>query len=184
MRNSVNPRTANVKREKGEKLVADAPDQELSSMHWTAINYRTMNARLSALLPCILVLSACGCSTVKTAKHYGNVDLDLLKTAYVIWSPNSDRTIESYAKAGLEAHGVKVTAGPREQKPSDVAFYVECEPQWWWDLWMYLSRLDIRFVDNSNGQVFAIGAFENSWFHSYPDSKSKTIEVINSMYRH
>ena len=133
-------------------------------------------------MPLLLLVALCGCSTVRPAKRYGNTQLESLKTAYIVWAAGLDRTIESYAKEALETHGVKVSTGPRQEKPADVDFYVECEPHWWWDLVVYLTRLDIRLIDNKTGQVFAIGQFHNSFFHTYPDPREKTIEVINSIY--
>src|SRR5438552_4700694 len=87
--------------------------------------------RTVALLPFLLVVALCGCSTVRPAKRYGNTQLESLKTAYIMWAPGLDRTIESYAKEALETHGVKVSSGSRQEKPADVDFYVECETLWW-----------------------------------------------------
>jgi len=142
-----------------------------------------MNRHYLLLLSLTLILGVCGCSSVKPAKRQGNIDLESLKSAYVVWPPGIDRRIDEAANEALEKHGVKVTTGPRHDKPTDVAFYVECEPRWTWDLVMYLSRLNIRFIDNATGQLLVSGEFKNSWLHTNPDPRTKTIEVIDSMYR-
>jgi hypothetical protein len=145
---------------------------------------KNQKMRCPSFFSLVLVLALCGCSTVKPAKHFGNVDLDSLKSAYIVWSPGIDRSIEHYAREGLEKHGVTVTTGPKQDKPASAAFWVECQPRWTWDLVMYLDALDIRFVENTSEQIIAIGSFKNSFFHSFPDPRKKTIEVIDSMYAH
>jgi hypothetical protein len=49
-------------------------------------------------------------------------------------------------------------------------------------LTMYLSSLDIQFLDNRTGQLIANGAFKNSLLHTYPDLGDTTRQVIDSMY--
>lgn len=141
-----------------------------------------MTRRLAPLLLLPLALVISGCSTVEPGKHYGTVPLESLKTAYVVIRPDYDPKIGANIQEALSQRGVKAPAGPLQAKPQDVAFYVEYEDHWRWDLAMYLLSLDIRFIDNSSGQLLGSGAFRQGGFHDFPNAKEKTFQVIDSIY--
>lgn len=124
-----------------------------------------------------------GCSTVEPGKRFGSVPLDSLKTAYVVTRSDYDPKIGSNIQEALTQRGVTTTIGPLQAKPNAVDFYVEYEDHWRWDLAMYLYSLDIRFVENTSGQVFGTGAFRQGVFHDFPNARTKTFEVIESIYK-
>ena len=82
------------------------------------------------------------------------------KSAYVVFA--KDTTIGGYIEADLARRNIKVSIGPLKDKPEDVAFYVIYTAGWNWDLAMYLDSLNVKFFDNSNGQMIASGSFRNS----------------------
>ena len=106
-----------------------------------------------------------------------------MKTAFVVIRPDYDPKIGANIQDTLTRHGVSSLAGPLQEKPKDVAFYVEYEDHWRWDLAMYLFSLDIRFLDNATGQLIGSGTFRQGWFHDFPDAREKTSEVVESIYR-
>lgn len=134
---------------------------------------------LLLFLPFTLFIS--GCSSVEPAKHYGNLPLNSLKSAYVVFA--KDTTIGEYIEADLARRNVKVSGGTLKDKPEDVAFYVIYTDRWNWDVAVYLDSLDVQFFNNATGQIIASGSFRNSkLLESWPDPRAKTFEVIDSIY--
>jgi len=123
-----------------------------------------------------------GCSSVEPAKHMGNIPVESLKSAYVVLAPGADTTIAEFIQVGLAHHDLTVSVGALRNKPKDVAFYVNYQDHWKWDLTMYLDSLDVQFIDNSNDQVIASGSFRQGLFHNFPDPRTTTFEVIDSIY--
>ena len=133
------------------------------------------------ILAASLLILTSGCSTVEPAKHYGNRPLESFKSAYVVFA--KDTTIGGYIAADLARRNIKVNMGPLKEKPADVECYVIYTDGWSWDVAMYLDSLDVKFFDNSNGQVIASGSFRNSKIiESQPNPRAKTFEVIDSIY--
>jgi len=138
----------------------------------------------SALLV-LLAVSFSGCSSVVESKYYSNrIRLDSLKRAYVVHDPASTYGCANAAEEALRERGLTVTSGFLQNKPPDVDFYIEVIDRWQWDVAMFLASLEIRFVDNATGEMIAIGNFHQStFFHTFPDTKQKTFEVIASVYK-
>jgi len=141
-----------------------------------------MNQKTFPILGLLLALVVSGCSTVEPAKHYAGTPLDPMKTAFVVIGKDYDPKIGVNIQEALGQHGVTASAGALADKPKDVAFYVEYEDHWRWDLAMYLFSLDIRFVDNTTGQVMGSGAFRQGAFHSFPNPREKVFAVVESIY--
>jgi hypothetical protein len=55
----------------------------------------------------------------------------------VVTRPDYDPKIGENIQEALSKHGVTTQTGPLQAKPKDVAFYVEYEDHWPWDLAMY-----------------------------------------------
>lgn len=155
---------------------------ELDKRFW----FREINAMDKLIRPILLaLLSLCfsGCSSVVDAKYYSNhLRLESMKRAYVVHDPGSTYGCANAAEEALIARGLTVTSGFIQDKPADADFYVEVIDRWQWDLAMYLASLDIRFVDNATGDLITLGTFRQGAFHTFPDQKQKTFEVIASMY--
>jgi hypothetical protein len=106
-----------------------------------------------------------------------------MKRAYVVHDPGSTYGCANAAEEALTARGLKVTSGYIQDKPADTDFYVEVVDRWQWDVAMFLASLEIRFVDNASGDLIATGNFRQStFFHTFPDQRLKTFEVIDSIY--
>jgi hypothetical protein len=110
--------------------------------------------------------------------------LESLKRAYVVHDPGSTYGCANAAEEALTAQGLTVTSGYIQDKPADADFYVEVVDRWQWDVTMFLASLDIRLVDNATGDVIAVGTFRQSsrFFHTFPDQRQTTFEVITSIY--
>jgi hypothetical protein len=134
----------------------------------------------------LLLLCLCfsGCSSVVESKHYSkHAQLESMKRAYVVHDPGSTDGCANAAAAALTERGLTVTSGHIQDKPADADFYVEVVDRWQWDIAMFLASLDIRFVDNTTGDLIASGTFrQTTFFHTFPDAREKTFEVIASMY--
>jgi hypothetical protein len=129
-----------------------------------------------------LIAMVSGCSTVQPGQYHASTSLQSLKTAYVVTRPDYDPKIGENIQEALSKHGVTTQTGPLQAKPKDVAFYVEYEDHWRWDLAMYLFSLDVRFVDNGSAQVIGTGAFRQGLFHDFPNPREKTLAVVESIY--
>jgi len=133
----------------------------------------------------LAVLTFCfsGCSSVVESRYYKNVRLDSLKKAYVVHDPGSTLGCANAAEEGLTARRVTVTSGNIQDKPKDADFYVEVVDRWRWDVAMFLASLEIRFRENATGNMIATGSFRQStFFHTFPDARKKTFEVIDAIY--
>jgi|KBSMisStandDraft_5_1062788.scaffolds.fasta_scaffold1204467_1 hypothetical protein len=132
----------------------------------------------------LLALCFSGCSSVVESKHYSRrVPLESMKSAYIVHDPDSTLGCANAAQEALTTRGLTVTSGFIKDKPADVDFYVEVVDRWQWDVAMFLASLNIRFVDNHTGDLIAEGTFHQShFFHTFPDQRLKTIEVIDSIY--
>jgi len=141
-----------------------------------------MNQKIIHLACLLFILVVTGCSTVEPGKHYGNTPVASMKTAFVVIGSDHDQSIGVSIHEALTQHGVTASMGTLTEKPKDVAFYVEYEDHWQWDMAMYLSSLDIRFIDSQTGQVMGSGAFRQGVIHDYPNPREKTLEVVDSIY--
>jgi len=131
----------------------------------------------------LFALCLTGCSSVVGGKLHKNVRLESLKKAYVVWDPNNTRGCEEAARDALAQRGMTVTYGALQDKPKEADFYVEVVDRWKWDVAMFLLSLDIRFRDNATGDLIATGWFnQSSFFHTFPDQRKKTFEVIDAIY--
>jgi hypothetical protein len=107
-----------------------------------------------------------------------------MKRAYVVHDPGSTYGCANAAQEALTKRGLTVTSGFIQNKPADADFYIEVIDRWQWDVAMFLASLEIRFLDNATSEVIAIGTFRQStFFHTFPDTKQKTFEVIASVYK-
>ena len=134
----------------------------------------------------LVLLAVCfsGCSSVVESKYYSkHVRLESMKRAYVVHDPGSTYGCANAAAEALTERGLTVTSGYIQDKPADADFYIEVIDRWQWDVAMFLASLEIRFVDNASGDLIAIGTFRQStFFHTFPDTRQKTFEVIASVY--
>jgi uncharacterized protein YceK len=134
----------------------------------------------------LVLLAVCfsGCSSVVESKYYSkHVRLESMKRAYVVHDPGSTYGCANAAAEALTERGLTVTSGYIQDKPADADFYIEVIDRWQWDVGMFLASLEIRFVDNASGDLIAMGTFwQSTFFHTFPDAKQKTFEVIASVY--
>jgi len=140
-----------------------------------------MNAKNFSALAILTAALVSGCSSVK-ARHYGTVPLESLKTACVILAPKGNPHVAEYIDVALAHHNVKTRVVPMEDKPADAEFYVTYTEHWNWDVTVYLQSLDVQFLDNKTAQVIATGSFRQGFFHSFPDPRTKTFEVVDDIY--
>jgi uncharacterized protein YceK len=144
-----------------------------------------MDRTMRSVLLVLLALCFSGCSSVVEAKYYSKqVRLDSMKKAYVVHDPASTYGCANAAEEALRERGLIVTSGFIQNKPADADFYIEVIDRWSWDVAMFLAALEIRFVDNATGEMIASGTFrQGTFFHTFPDTKQKTFEVIASVYK-
>ena len=147
--------------------------------------YRANNRITRPALLGLLAVCLSGCSSVVESRYYSkHVRLDSMKRAYVVHDPGSTYGCANAAQDALTKRGLTVTSGFIRNKPADADFYIEVIDRWQWDVAMFLASLEIRFVDNATGEMIAIGTFRQStFFHTFPDTRQKTFEVIDSVYR-
>jgi hypothetical protein len=146
--------------------------------------YRAIDRIIRPVLFVLLALCFAGCSSVVESRHYSrHVPIESMKTAYVVHDPGSTYGCANAAEEALTARGLKVTSGYIQDKPANTDFYVEVIDRWQSDVAMFLASLEIHLVDNATGNLIATGTFRQStFFHTFPDQKEKTFEVIASIY--
>ena len=146
--------------------------------------YLAMARIIRPLLLVLLAVCFSGCSSVVESKYYSkHIRLDSMKRAYVVHDPGSTYGCANAAEEALRERGLNATSGYIQNKPADTDFYIEVIDRWQWDIAMFLASLEIRFVDNATGEMIAVGTFRQStFFHTFPDTKQKTFEVIASVY--
>jgi hypothetical protein len=144
-----------------------------------------MGRQIRPVLLVLLAVCFSGCSSVVESKYYSrHVRLESMKRAYVVHDPGSTYGCANAAAEALAERGLTVTSGFIKDKPAEADFYIEVIDRWQWDVAMFLASLEIRFVDNATDDVIAIGTFQQStFFHTFPDTRKKTFEVIDSVYR-
>jgi len=144
---------------------------------------RAMSRITGPVLLAALTFCLSGCSSVVESRYFKNVRLDSLKKAYVVHDPGSTLGCANAAEEALAAHSVTVTSGNIQAKPKDADFYVEVVDRWQWDVAMFLASLEIRFRENATGNIIATGSFrQGTFFHTFPDQRKKTFEVIDAIY--
>lgn len=123
-----------------------------------------------------------GCSSVGPAKLHGNKPVASLKSAYVVVATGGNPNIGGFIQGGLARQNIKTAIGALKDKPADVDFFVNYKERWNWDITVYLESLDVEFVDNADGKIIATSQFRQGLFHSFPDPRTKTFEVIDSIF--
>jgi hypothetical protein len=150
-----------------------------------ATQLKCLMDKVAPIFLTLFILCVSGRSTVVEAKRHKNVRLESLKTAYLVRDPDSTRGCEEATREALTQRGVVVTYGAFQAKPKDVDFYVEVVDRWRWDVTMFLVSLEIRFRENTTGELIATGWFkqgEGTFFHTFPDQRKTTFQVIDSIY--
>lgn len=130
----------------------------------------------------MLAVVLSGCSSTKTAQQFGSRPIQSYKSAYLVMHEDADEDVGAGLQEALVQHGVQATAGPVEQKPKNVQFYVTFVDHWSWDMTMYLRSLDVRFIDNASGTVIASANYKNAHFHGFPDRKQTAIDLVDKIY--
>lgn len=136
----------------------------------------------SILFAIIATTFLSGCSSVGPAKLHGSKPVDSFKSAYVVVATGGNPNIGGFVQGGLARRNIKTAIGPLKDKPADVDFFVNYKERWNWDMAVYLESLDVEFVDNADGKTIATSQFRQGFFHSFPDPRTKTFEVIDSIY--
>ena len=128
---------------------------------------------ISALLS-LALLSGCASTT------QGTGSLKPTKPIYVM----SDRELDDYtihnAIIGeLQKRGFRVIdSGDKAPASPSGALVLHYLDNWTWDMAMYLSSLSIRVVDGNTSEVVATGQYNNSFFHTYPDSRKEVVKIF------
>jgi len=123
---------------------------------------------LLALLP--------GCASTT----HGTGSLRPTKPIYVM----SDRELDDYtihnAIIGeLQRRGFRVIdSGDKAPASSNGALVLHYLDNWTWDMAMYLSSLSIRVIDGNTSEVVATGQYNNSFLHTYPDSRKEVVKIF------
>lgn len=126
---------------------------------------------LMCLAPVVLV--AAGCSTTQDITlGKSNHDKSIQSVAQVLDDGNSSQMNDSLA-AALQKQGLAVRPtlpqGTSTSREADILVsYVDV---WRWDLAMYLKSLTIKITDATNGDLLAIGRWNDSPMHGFRDSK-------------
>jgi hypothetical protein len=122
-----------------------------------------------------------GCA-LQPAKKYSTTPIAAYKSAYVVVPAETDGDPAMCIQNELTKRGVHATVGPMRGKPFDVDFYVVYSDHWNWDLAMYVSSLDIQFLDNHRRTPIVSGSFREGPLHGFTSLKDVTRQVIDSMY--
>ena len=113
----------------------------------------THMTRMGLALP-ILLLGACATNNATKAP---DVNLNKLKSFYVVRLPADERGIEKLIAARLNAMGFQSTSGDPPKPEAPVDAIVTYQDRWMWDITMYMIKLDIQIRDGTSGAILAKG---------------------------
>jgi len=99
-----------------------------------------------------LLLGAC--ATLESAKA-PDANVKGLKSFYVTRVPEDERGIEKLIAARLTTMGYLATSGDAPQPPDRVDAIVTYQDHWFWDITMYMIKLDVQVHDGNSGAVIA-----------------------------
>ena len=97
-----------------------------------------------------------GCATMQSSQAPG-ADLSNLKTFYVQKLPADERGIEKLIADRLNMMGYSASSGAAQTPPGNVDAIVTYQDKWWWDITMYMIKLDVQIRDEKTGLVLATG---------------------------
>ncbi len=137
-----------------------------------------MRLPLVALLVAPLFVS---CSYVPPGSINQQSELSKARSAYVVRDDPASE-VGAYLESSLAAKGLKVYSGKAEARHKDTDIYVTYVDRWDWDLTMYLKSLDISVKSTKTDQLLASGNFHQGFFHTFPDTRGKTKEVVDSIF--
>lgn len=143
-----------------------------------------MLKRIASLLALVCAMSLMtGCAVNRaTASLSPGVDLNVVKSAYVVKQVNDDRGINDLIAANLQKRGYTVTKGPELNTAYNADVTVTYVDKWMWDLTMYMIELTINVRDPKSGFPMAVG---NS-YHTSLTRKAPTEmvdEVLDNVFK-
>jgi hypothetical protein len=108
-------------------------------------------------------------------------DLTAFKKLYVDVGEKGWKT-PPFIVSGLSARGYVVTSGPAENMPADTDCLVKLKEKWFWDLKMYLLRLDVSLVNPQTKAVYATATVERAEPQGRLGPKVLAAEALNAMF--
>jgi hypothetical protein len=90
-----------------------------------------------------------------------------------------DCTIHNAIIGELQKRGFRVIdAGDKAPASAGGSLVLHYLDNWTWDMCMYLSSLSIRVIDGNTSEVVATGQYNNSFLHTYPDSRKEVVKIF------
>ena len=89
-----------------------------------------------------------------------------------------DYTIHNAISFELINRGFKVLDLSDKQPDKVSGVVVHYMDHWAWDMSMYLDNLQVRILNGTSGEVLAIGSYQNSALHSFPN----TVKVVSEIF--
>jgi hypothetical protein len=126
-------------------------------------------------LCCALFLVSCGGSY--NIKGSANGREYRPQVAYVENTDGKSADMDAHLQRALMSKGLKISANATE--PTDLV--VKYTDKWQWDLAMYLNAVHITFYDKI-GNIIAVGSYENSFWHEWPNAGETVQKVIDGMF--
>jgi hypothetical protein len=139
-----------------------------------------MSKRIPSLLATGLFAALASCSYVPPGSVNQPAELAKAKSVYVI-RENPDNEVGVYIESALAQKGLRVSSGKLAAKPKTTDLYIDYVDRWDWDLVMYLKSLDVTLHSNRTGELLASGNFHQGFLHTFPDTRAKTKEVIDTI---
>ena len=124
------------------------------------------------LLSALLVSILASCSSVSTSLGRGS--LAPPRAVSVVAKPDAsgDARVRAALEAGLVQRGL--TGGKSRVT-------VEFDDTWRWDMAMYLSVLNLRFMDSATGQLFGTASWRQTGLHVFPAPESAAAALFKTM---
>jgi hypothetical protein len=92
----------------------------------------------------------------------------------------NDYSIHNAISFELMNRGFKVVDLSDKQPDNVSGVVVHYMDHWKWDMVMYLDNLQVRILNGTSGEVLAIGSYQNSGLHSFPDSVKVVGEIFSN----
>lgn len=151
-----------------------------------SINQFKKVKKMNRFIPSSIVLFAVlmtGCATSQNVTLGQLSAPQSLSSAALVPQEGNSSDMNENMRAAMLSQGLApqaaLPAGTR--KSTEVDALVSYTDSWRWDLVMYLRSLTINIFDARSGNLLAMGRWDNSAMHTFPDSKLVTQNLMAEM---
>lgn len=124
----------------------------------------------------LMVLQGCASTSAEYAPDASNESIDSIESLHVKKFGPDERGIDTVIADELTKMGFDVSHGPTARSPHEVDALVTYQDHWWWDITMYMIRLEIQIRDPETHAMIAEGeAYRPSLQREPPEQVAQAV---------